>query len=83
MLTRTQKLEQVAELKEKFGKATCVYVVDYCGIDVESVNRLRRRIRTEGAGDFEYQVIKNAVLRVTKSNFQQDKLANASPPVLA
>ena len=63
MLTRIQKREQVAELKEKFGKATCVYVVDYCGIDVESVNRLRSRIRTEGAGDYEYQVIKNSVLR--------------------
>jgi len=63
VLTRTQKQAQVAELKEKFGKATCVYLVDYRGIDVESVNRLRRRIRTEGAGDYEYQVIKNSVLR--------------------
>lgn len=63
MLTRTQKEEQVAELKEKFGRATCVYLADYRGIDVESVNQLRRRIRTEGNGDFEYRVTKNTVLR--------------------
>lgn len=64
MLTRAQKEEQVAELKEKFGRATSVYVVDYRGLDVESANQLRRRIRTEGNGDFEYRVAKNAVLKL-------------------
>jgi large subunit ribosomal protein L10 len=63
MLTRQQKEDQVADLKERFGRATCVYVADYRGIDVESANRLRRRIRTEGQGDFEYRVAKNTVLR--------------------
>jgi large subunit ribosomal protein L10 len=64
VLTRTQKEEQVAELKEKFGRATSVYVMDYRGLDVESANTLRRRIRSEGAGDFEYRVAKNAVLKL-------------------
>ncbi len=63
MLTRTQKEEQVAELKDKFSRATCVYVADYRGIDVTSVNELRGRIHKEGAGDFEYRVTKNSVLR--------------------
>lgn len=63
MLTRAQKEEQVAELKEKFGRATCVYVADYRGVDVQSVNQLRRRIRKEGAGEYEYRVTKNSVLR--------------------
>ena len=62
MLTRAQKEEQVTELKDMFGRATCVYVADYRGIDVPSVNQLRRRIRTEG--EFEYRVTKNAVLRL-------------------
>ena len=63
MLTRAQKEEQVAELKEKFGRATCVYVADYRGVDVKSVSELRVRIRKEGGGDYEYRVSKNSVLR--------------------
>jgi large subunit ribosomal protein L10 len=63
VLSRAQKEAQVAELKEKFSRATCLYVVDYRGLDVESANRLRRRVRKEGNGDYEYRVLKNAVLR--------------------
>ena len=63
MLTRTQKEEQVAELNEKFSRAKSVYVADYRGLSVAAANLLRQRIRKEGAGDFEYRVAKNAVLR--------------------
>lgn len=63
MLTRTQKEEQVAALKDKFSRATCVYIADYRGIDVTAVNELRGRIHKEGAGDYEYRVTKNSVLR--------------------
>jgi large subunit ribosomal protein L10 len=63
VLTRAQKQEQVAELKEKFSRAACVYVADYRGIGVESVNALRSRLHTDGGGDFEYRVMKNSVLR--------------------
>ena len=63
MLSRAQKEEQVAELKEKFGRATSLYLVDYRGLDVESLNKLRRRVRREGNGAYEYRVHKNAVLR--------------------
>ncbi len=63
MLTRTQKEEQVAELNEKFSRAKSVYVADYRGLDVAAADNLRQRIRKEGAGDFEYRVAKNAVLR--------------------
>ena len=63
MLSRAQKEAQVAELKEKFSRATCLYLVDYRGLDVESVNKLRRRVRKEGNGAYEYRVLKNAVLR--------------------
>jgi large subunit ribosomal protein L10 len=63
VLTRAQKEQQVAELRERFGRATCVYVADYRGIDVKSVNQLRGRIHKEGGGDYEYRVTKNSVLR--------------------
>jgi len=63
VLTRTQKEEQVAELKDRFSRATCVYVADYRGLGVESVNELRRRVHREGGGTYEYRVTKNSVLR--------------------
>jgi large subunit ribosomal protein L10 len=63
MLTRAQKEEQVAALSEKFRRATAVYVADYRGIDVQAANDLRRRIRREGGGDYEYRVTKNTLLR--------------------
>jgi len=63
VLTRAQKEEQVAELKDKFGRATCIYIADYRGVDVTAVNELRGRIHKEGAGEYEYRVTKNSVLR--------------------
>jgi len=63
LLSRVQKEAQVAELKDKFSRATCLYLVDYRGLDVESVNKLRRRVRKEGDGKHEYRVLKNSVLR--------------------
>jgi large subunit ribosomal protein L10 len=64
VLSRAQKREQVAELQEKFGRARCVYVADYRGVPVESVNKLRRRVRREGGGKYEYRVTKNRMLKL-------------------
>ena len=63
MLTRTQKEEQVAELNEKLSRTKSVYVADYRGLDVAAADKLRQEIRKGGAGDYEYRVAKNAVLR--------------------
>ena len=76
MLTRTQKEEQVAELNEKFSRAKSVYVADYRGLDVAAADDLRKRIRREGAGDFEYRVAKNAVLRRAVADLDAAGLAN-------
>ncbi len=76
MLTRTQKEEQVAELNEKFSRAKSVYVADYRGLDVAAADDLRKRIRREGAGDFEYRVAKNAVLRRAVADLDVAGLAN-------
>ncbi|MCH2174019.1 50S ribosomal protein L10 [Myxococcota bacterium] len=63
MLLKAQKIEQVETLKEKFSRANSVYVADYRGLDVQSVNELRRQIHKEGGEDYEYRVVKNSVLR--------------------
>lgn len=63
MLTREQKESQVADLHERFQRATSVFVADYRGLDVISQNELRSKLHKEGAGDFEYRVTKNTLLR--------------------
>ncbi len=63
MLTYAKKQEAVAELKEKFEKASTIILADYRGIDVMSVNGLRSQLHTEGDGEYEYRVVKNSVLK--------------------
>lgn len=63
MLTRTQKEQQVSELREKFARAKSVVVADYRGLNVAQVNDLRGRLHEQGQGDFEYRVSKNTLLR--------------------
>jgi large subunit ribosomal protein L10 len=63
MLTRSQKEVLVAELKDKFARANSVIVAEYRGLDVSRVDALRRKLRAEGKGSFEYKVTKNTLLR--------------------
>jgi large subunit ribosomal protein L10 len=75
VLSRAQKVEQVAELKEKFGRATCVYIADFRGVPVDSVNQLRRRVRREGGGNYEYRVTKNRMLKLAADGGGVAKIA--------
>ena len=61
MLTRAQKEETVGELREKLGRATSLFVADYRGLSVQQVDVLRARLRE--AGETEYRVVKNSLLR--------------------
>lgn len=61
MLTRAQKEESVAELKDKIARATSVFVADYRGLTVQQVDSLRGKLRE--AGQYEYAVAKNSLLR--------------------
>jgi len=74
VLTRTQKEEQIAELNEKFGRAKSIYVADYRGLNVAAADDLRQKIHKGGAGDFEYRVAKNSVLRRASANLDMEGL---------
>jgi len=63
VLTRSQKEESVVELREKFVRATSVFVAEYRGLDVARVDALRRKLRAAGGADYEYRVTKNTLLR--------------------
>jgi large subunit ribosomal protein L10 len=76
VLTRTQKEEQILELNEKFSRAKSVYVADFRGLNVAAADNLRQRIREGGAGDFEYRVAKNSVLRRASADLDVAGIAN-------
>lgn len=60
MLKRGQKEQWVAEIHAKLDRAEAVFVLDYRGLSVAEVNRLRKKLR-EANG--ELRVVKNTLLR--------------------
>jgi len=54
-----EKQQIVSDLRERFSKAKVLIVTDYKGLDVITINRLRRQLREIGS---EYQVVKNSLL---------------------
>ena len=60
-LSRVMKEQIVSELHGKFQKAQVAILTDYCGLNVEEINRLRKELRTE---QVEYRVVKNTILRL-------------------
>lgn len=72
MLTRAQKQDQVADLRERFGRASSVILVDYRGLSVLACEELRSQLRQDPEAQNDYQVIKNSVLKhaVKDSEFE-------------
>jgi large subunit ribosomal protein L10 len=54
-----EKKRIVEDLHEKFSKSKVVILTDYKGLDVDSINDLRRRLRES---QIQYQVVKNSLL---------------------
>jgi large subunit ribosomal protein L10 len=66
-LNRELKEQIVSELRGKFQKAQVAILTDYCGLNVEEINRLRKELRSE---EVEYRVVKNTILRLaTKDTY--------------
>lgn len=63
MLTRAQKEEQLAFLKERVDRANTMLAVDYRGLTVAQMTELRRKLRDVGEGQIDYRVAKNTLLR--------------------
>ena len=52
--------QQITEdLHDRFAKSAIIVLTDYKGLDVTSINDLRRKLRES---DIEYQVVKNTLL---------------------
>ena len=54
-----EKKRIVEDLHEKFSKSKVVILTDYKGLDVDSINDLRRKLRDS---QIQYQVVKNSLL---------------------
>jgi large subunit ribosomal protein L10 len=59
-MERAQKEQIVGSVKEKFEKMTSAVFVDFKGLNVESVSKLREEFRKSGV---DYQVVKNTLVR--------------------
>ena len=55
-----RKVEAVAELTDKLGRATSAIITDYRGLTVKQLEELRGKLRGEG---IEYVVVKNTLAR--------------------
>ncbi len=59
-MLRTVKEEQIAELKGRFTKMTSAVFIDFQGMTVEEVTKLRDNLRARGV---DYRVVKNKLVR--------------------
>lgn len=53
------KLQITADLHDRFARSAIIILTDYQGLDVTTINELRRKLRES---NIEYQVVKNTLL---------------------
>ena len=69
---RLEEKQKIAEdLRERFAKAAVIVLADYKGLDVASMNDLRRKLREE---DIEFQVAKNTLLARAAKDTEVEKM---------
>jgi large subunit ribosomal protein L10 len=64
-LKKSEKEQFVADLSERLKRATATFLVDYQGLDVTSINRLRGELRK---AETEFQVVKNRLLKIASKD---------------
>jgi large subunit ribosomal protein L10 len=71
-MERTQKQTQIGEIKGRFDKMTSVVFLDFKGLTVENVTKLRAEFKKAGV---EYKVVKNTLVKhALKDAPYKDKL---------
>lgn len=76
-LTRDEKAEQLAELKESLSKAQSVIFAHYIGMNVTDVSDFRRKLREGGA---EMKVAKKTLMRLAAKDHDLPELPEALLP---
>ena len=70
-MDRNKKELFVTEMNDRLKKAQATFLVDYQGIDVESMNRIRGEMRKIGA---EFQVVKNRLMKLASRDTDSESL---------
>ena len=63
----------IDQMNERLKKAQATYVVDYQGLDVESMNRIRGELRKINA---ELYVVKNRLLKLASKDTETESIAD-------
>ena len=81
-MNRTQKEQQIAELREGLEAARAVVVTSHMGIDVNTINDLRAEFRNAGV---RYHVVKNTLAKLAVEGTEYAPLADllTGPSALA
>lgn len=69
---RADKVEAVADFKDRYGKAEAVVLTEYRGLKVNELGELRAKLRDAGA---EYKVYKNTLATIAVRDLEIDEIA--------
>ncbi len=70
MSTKEQKLEEITEISSRFSRAKAAFLVDFKGLDVENITKLRKLLQPVKS---ELKVVKNTLaLRALKEHAGYD-----------
>jgi large subunit ribosomal protein L10 len=72
MMTRDQKAQQISDISEKLGRAKAAFLVDFKGMDVESVTKLRKNLHPLQS---EMKVVRNTLARRALADYPDMKSA--------
>jgi len=73
-MNRAEKAKLVSELHDKLKLAKASFLVDYKGLDVKSISRLRRQLRDVNT---EFKVVKNRLLKLASKGTATELIQDA------
>ena len=71
-MKRTDKAEFIDTYKDKLGRAVIAVLADYRGLDVDTMNGLRRKLELHADGEF--HVVKNSLCRRAIAGTEKEAL---------
>lgn len=60
-MDKSEKEKFISEMNDRLKKAQATFMVDYQGLDVQAINKLRGELRKAGV---EFQVVKNRLMKL-------------------
>lgn len=72
-MLRSEKEQMISELNGKFTRAKAVVVAEFSKLDVDTVNRLRKKLRD---GKVEWKVLKNTLARRAAKGTDVEKVSD-------